>query len=295
MTLSRSYCLLVLLTALISIVSLPGSLSAQDRTGEMVRVTTQDGNVFIGEVLMEDDTTITIRVEGVGEISIVKSNIRSIQNLDEGEVRDGVYWFSNPHGTRYFFAPNAIGLKKGAGYYQNTWIFFNNANYGFTNNFSMGAGLIPLFLFGETILPFWILPKFSVPISPDQFYVGAGALVGGVMGEDTDGSFGLLYGNTTLGDRNGNVTLGLGYGFGGGEFSDSPLINISGMYRSGKSMQWIGEVYIVPGFDDGGFGIFGGRWAPENFALDFGLLVPLTGGELIGIPWLGVTIPFGNK
>jgi hypothetical protein len=287
-----SLCFLLLMM-IFNFLSLP--LSAQDRTGEMVRVTAQDGNVFIGVVISENDKQITLRVEGVGEVMIEKSNIRSIQILGEGEVKDGEYWYPNPHGTRYFFAPNAIGLKKGSGYYQNTWVFFNNANYGFTDNFSMGAGMVPVFLLGEAVLPFWVLPKFSFPVSPDKFHVGVGALIGGVMGEDTDGSFGLLYGNTTLGDRDGNITLGMGYGFGGGEVSDTPLINISGLYRSGRSMQWLAELYILPGFEDGGIGIFGGRWAPENFALDFGLVVPLTGSEFVGIPWLGVTIPFGNR
>jgi len=41
------------------------------------------------------------------------------------------------------------------------------------------------------------------------------------------------------------------------------------------------------------------RWAPENFAVDFGLFRPYVvgesiGGGFIGVPWLGVTLPFGR-
>ncbi|MCS4195563.1 hypothetical protein GGP46_000378 [Salinibacter ruber] len=39
----------------------------------------------------------------------------------------------------------------------------------------------------------------------------------------------------------------------------------------------------------------GVRWAPENFAVDFGLVRPLTAADgVIGLPWLGVTLPFGS-
>lgn len=285
----KLFCMLIFLSGI------SAALHAQDRTGETVRITTNDGNVFVGEVMQENDRQITLQVEGIGEITIEKSNIRNIQLLESGRMRNGNYWFENPQGTRYFFAPNAIGLRKGAGYYQNTWIFFNNANYGVTNHFSIGAGTIPVFLFGEAVLPFWVLPKISIPVSSDLIHIGAGALIGGVIGEDTEGAGGLFYGNTTIGNRDKNITFGLGYGFGGGEIASTPLVNISGLYRSGRTFQWLAEVYFLPGIEGSGFGIFGARWAPESFALDFGLARPLSDVGFIGIPWLGITIPFGNR
>lgn len=268
---------------------------AQNRTGESVRIEMNDGTVLMGEIIEENEDRIILRVEGLGEITVQKSNIRNLRIIDSERIRDGRYWFENPHGTRYFFAPNAIGLKQGAGYYQNTWILFNNANYGITDNISMGAGLVPMFLFGESSLPFWLLPKISIPVSSDMFHLGAGALIGGIIGEDTEGGFGLLYGNTTIGDRDKNLTIGLGYGFGGGEISNTPLVNISGLIRTSRTFQLLGEIYFLPGIDGSGFGIFGARWAPENFAVDFGLARPLSATDFIGAPWLSITIPFGNK
>lgn len=285
----------LLLFLILSYHAMNTELTAQDRTGETVRITTTDGNVFIGEVIEESENRIILRVSGVGEVTVEKNNIRSITILDEQQMRDGVYWYPNPHGTRYFFAPNAIGLEKGTGYYQNTWILFNNANYGVTNNFSAGAGLVPTFLFGDSSLPYWLLPKVSVPVSPGSFYLGAGALILGIVGDDPAGHFGLIYGNATAGNLDRNITVGIGYGFGGGEISDTPLVNVSGLYRSGKAFQWVGEIYFLPGIGGSGFGIFGGRWAPENFALDFGLARTFTDIDIIGVPWLSVTIPFGNR
>jgi len=58
------------------------------------------------------------------------------------------------------------GLHKGEGYYQNIWVFWNQASFGVTENFSLGFGIIPLFLFGGEAgqySPIWVVPKLSYP------------------------------------------------------------------------------------------------------------------------------------
>jgi hypothetical protein len=271
-----------------------GNLNAQE-VGDTVKVVTVSNQVFIGELIYEDDDKITISSESVGEITIDRENIRSIEKMDPSRIRNGAYWFENPQSTRYFFAPNAIGLKKGRGYYQNTWIFFNNVNYGVTNNFSLGGGMIPLFLFGGIETPVWLLPKVSVPVKKDSFYMGGGAMLGGVIGEDTE-LLGILYGSATLGNRDKNVSVSLGYGYVGSDVSDTPVINISGMTRISRSFYLLTENYIVPGAESGVLISMGARWASEKVVVDFGLFRPIEDAEgLIGIPWLGISIPFGNK
>lgn len=285
------YFLISLFIALITIIP----AQAQERVGETIRITTTDGNVLMGEIVQENDDQIILQVDGIGEVTVQRTNIRNIQVIRPDQIRNGDYWFDNPHGTRYFFAPNAIGLQKGTGYYQNAWIFFNNVNYGLSDNFSIGAGMIPGFLFGGGLdaTPFWILPKLSIPVSGDQFHLGVGAMIGGIVGS---GSGALFYGSGTYGSTDNNLTVGLGYGASGGEISNTPLVNISGMYRAKRTIYMLGELYFLPGIDGSGIALLGGRWAPENFAVDFGLVMPLadTGG-FIGVPWLGVSIPFGNR
>lgn len=272
---------------------LPSIAAAQD-TAETYRIETVDGNVFIGELISESEEQVTIRTESAGDITISRENISKMTLIENKRMRKGGYWHENPQPTRYLFTTNALGIKKSQGYYQNTWILFNNVNYGVTNNFSMGAGMVPLFLFGESSTPFWITPKFSIPVDEDLMHLSAGALIGGVIGEDV-GSGGLLYGAGTIGDANRNATLGVGYGYGAGEISSTPLINISGIYRTGRNFYLISENYFVPGTDATGLVSFGLRWAPENFAVDFALLRPVEDlGPFIGLPWLGVTIPFGQ-
>jgi len=268
--------------------------SAYAQQSDLYRVETTDGNTFVGQLISETDEAITILTESAGEITISRKNIRKMTLLENDQMREDGYWHDNPQSTRYLFAPNAIGLRKGEGYYQNTWILFNNVNYGITNNFSLGAGTVPLFLFGSSSTPCWIMPKLSIPVASDLVHLSAGALIGGVIGEE-DGSGGLLYGTGTVGDTNKNLTLGLGYAYGGGEISSTPVVNISGMYRTGQSIYFISENYFIPDTDAGGLVSFGVRWAPENFAVDFALIRPLEDlGSFVGLPWLGLTIPFGR-
>lgn len=277
--------------------ALPGLCLAQASEAEsqkIYKVVTTDGNTFTGSLISEDDESILLSTEAHGEISIQKSNIRSMDQLDPNRMRDGEYWFDSPQPTRYFFAPNAIGLKKGRGYYQNTWIFFNNANYGITDHFSLGGGTIPFFLLGASSSPVWLQPKLSLPLTDSNIHFSAGALIGGIVGSDS-GVGSLLYGTSTIGDTDRNLTLGLGYGFADGELTSTPMVNLSGAIRTSESIYLITENYLFPGTDFAGIGSFGGRWVTEKFALDFALVRPLEGaGSLIGIPWLGFSIPFGK-
>jgi len=268
--------------------------SASAQQSDLYRIETTDGSTFVGQLISETDETITIRTESTGDITISRDNIRKMTLIENNRMHGDGYWHDNPQSTRYLFAPNAIGLKKGEGYYQNTWILFNNVNYGMTNNFSIGAGTVPVFLFGSNYLPFWIMPKLSIPVAADMLHFSAGALIGGLIGED-GGSGGLIYGNGTLGDPDKNLTMGIGYAYGGGEIASTPVVNISGMVRTGQTIYLISESYFVPNTGFNGLVSFGIRWAPENFAVDFALLRPLEDtGSLIGIPWLGLTIPFGK-
>jgi hypothetical protein len=272
----------------------PVTVQAQDQDSTLHRVETTDGNVFIGTLVTEDDQEVVLTTERLGTITIARADIRRMRAIEPDRLRDGEYWFANPQSTRYFFAPNAIGLPAGGGYYQNTWIFLNNVNVGVTRNFSMGAGTVPVFLLGASALPFWLLPKVSVSTPADNVHLAAGAVLGGILGADGEGA-GLVYGVTTLGSRDANLSIGLGYGYAGSEWSSTPALTLSGMARVGRTTYLITENYAFPGSDVAGIISFGFRWAPEHFAVDFGLVRPLDVEEgFIGVPWLGVTIPFGR-
>ena len=285
----------------LAIFALPKVIYSQEIPKDSVGlyvVKTNDDNEYVGSILSQNADVIVLKTEALGEITIQRKNIKSIAAVGKGQIVEGKYWFENPHTTRYFFQANGYGLRRGEGYYQNTWIFFNQVSYGITDNITLGAGMVPLFLFSGTSSPFWITPKVSVPIVKDKFNVSAGAFVGTILGEDTDGPFGIVYGNATYGPRDHNITVGLGYGFAGGEWSDTPAISVSGMARAGKKFAFMMENYFLDAGDENvTISLLGGRFIGKSIAVDAALVLPVSefGNDFVAIPWLGINVPFGNR
>lgn len=266
-------------------------------TTALYRVTTLDGNEYIGNILEQNEDFIQLRTQNIGTITLARKDIRSLVAIETQEQIAGEFWFANPQSTRYFWQPNGYGLKRGEGYYQNVWIFVNQASVGVTDNFSIGAGMVPLFLFAGAPSPFWIVPKLSVPVVEDRFSLGGGALIGTVLGEENTG-FGLLYGIGTIGSRDRNISMGVGYGYAAGSLASSPTITLSGMYRTGKNGYLLTENYIISVGDETLTLLsFGGRRIIRSVGLDFGLFLPISSemNEFFALPWLGLTVPFGNK
>lgn len=261
------------------------------------RLETTDGNTFIGKIIEQDALKLIFKSDKLGDITIDKSDILKMEPIDTKRLINGKYWFDNPQATRYFFSPNGYGLKAGEGYYQNVWVLVNSFAVGITDNISVGGGIVPLFLFAGTPTPVWVTPKFSLPIKKDKFNLGAGALLGGVIGESETG-FGILYGITTFGSKDNNLSIGLGYGYAGGQWAKSPMINVNMMFRTGARGYFISENYYIQTVD-GNIVLLslGGRSIIKSAGLDYGLVIPLTSNfeSLFALPWLGLTIPFGNK
>jgi hypothetical protein len=289
----QSICIILIIVLLHNLPCFGQNLPDSTRT---VRVETIDGNVFVGFVVTEDSSALIIKTENLGEIRVPRNNIKSKTELKQVKKVGGVYWLPNTQSARYFWAPNGYGLEKGSSYYQNIWILYNQFSYGLSDNFSIGASMVRLFLFG-TAVPFWIVPKLSIPVVKDKFNIGTGAFLGTIIGEQT-GIFGLLYGTTTFGSRDKNLSLGLAYGFAGGEWMKVPIINVSGMVRIGPRGYLISENYVITIEKEVVVLISaGGRSIIRNVGLDYSLWIPM-GAEInsfIAIPFLGVTIPIGRK
>lgn len=277
-----------------------GRLAAQDLkiptdSTQLTSIETKDGNEFVGYVVQNETDVLVLKTAQFGEVKIRKTDIRYIRPVNTKQIVGGEYWYDNPYATRYFFGPNGYGLRKGEGYYQNAWIFFNQVSYGFTDNFTLGVGLIPTFIFGGAPTPVWITPKVSIPLKKDQVNLGVGGIFATVLGEE-DASFGIAYGALTLGSRDRNINFGLGYGYSGDGWANTPTVTLSGMYRTGKKFALLTENYL---FDAGEESYvlmsFGGRFIGKHVAIDAGFFIPTqTDGELILIPWLGVNVPFGH-
>jgi hypothetical protein len=279
---------------------LSATLSSQEvaDTAKMWRVETTDGNEFLGSILSKNSAEIQLNTEKYGVLTLRTNSIRSITEIQPAEIKQGSIWMKNIQDARYFYAPNGYGLKKGEGYYQNTWVLFNQASVGITNNISIGAGIVPLFLFAGAPTPIWLTPKFSLPVIKDKLSVGAGVLIGGILsGEIESGLFGITYGVGTIGNRDKNITLGAGYGFSRNGWADKPMITLSGMIRVSKKGYFLSENYYLS-IDKENIVLLslGGRTVWPKVSLDYGFVVPVNLTDaFIAIPWLGFTIPLSRK
>ena len=258
-------------------------------------IDTEDGNSFLGSIAAEDSSFIVLLTDTYGEVHIPKNQIKKKKELIQKELVEGEYWFENPHDTRYFFMTNGYGLEKGEGYYQNTWILFNQFSYGATRHFSLGAGVVPLFLFAGTATPAWITPKVAIPLAKDKINLSAGMILGYLLGEDF--GFGIGYGALTVGNRDANLTLGAGWAYADSQWAEHPTLTLSGMTRVGKQTYLLTENYLI-GAGGSSFGLIsaGGRSVQKKLAIDYGLVFPIGAdiGSFIAIPWLGIAVPFGN-
>lgn len=268
--------------------------SQEQDTTAIVRIETKDGNEYVGRIVASTVEYFRLETKNLGTIRIMKRDIVDIEEVESYEIKDNTIWFHNPQSARYLWSPNGYGLKKGEGYYQNIWVLFNHAAIGVTDHFSLGAGVVPLFMFGGAPTPAWITPKFSLPISEDRVNVGLGGLFGTVLGEE-DTSFGLAFGHFTLGSRDRNVTFGMGYGYADGDWGNLPTLSLAASIRTGPRGYFMTENYYLSSGSDGlGLMSFAGRRLFKRTGLDYGAIFPLVDGAFVVIPWLGLTLPVGQ-
>lgn len=269
---------------------------AQDST-ILYKIETRDGNEYIGEIVEQDAEKIILNTKSLGTITIQKINMVSMELVDPARLQQGVYWADHMQSTRYFWQPSGYGLKKGEGYYQNVWILFNQFSVGVSDKFLIGGGIIPLFLFNGISTPVWVTPKFSIPIQKDKLNIGVGGLFATVLGE-SGANFGIAYGTMTLGSKDHNASFGVGYGYAGSDWAKTPTFSFSMLQRTGPKGYFVTENYFIG--TDSDFVILsmigGRRIIGRHAGLDFGLVLPInTGADIfIAIPWLGITLPFGN-
>jgi hypothetical protein len=286
---------LIILIVLSQSLSGTGYMRAQEtHHGTLVRIEMKDGNEFIGTIESESELEVVLKTDRLGLITIKREDIRSVREIPSDRIVGGEYWAINPQSGRHFWSPTGYGLKQGEGYYQNLWVLFNQVSYGISDNFSMGLGIMPLFLFGAEVTPIWITPKVSIPVAEEGFNLGGGAIIATALGEESP-FVGIAYGLATFGSSDRNLTIGLGWGFVDDDFASTPTINVSGIFRTGRRGYLVTENYFIGGRDENVLILsFGGRTLWNRFSLDYGLFRPIHRDidGLVAFPWLGFVVPF---
>jgi hypothetical protein len=271
--------------------------------GNMVRITMTDGSVYLGEILSQEQGIIRLKTTNLGTLQVPTVNIERLEDISGDKMRKGQYWFENPSYNRYFLGQSAQPLRKGEGYYQNIWVFFNSAHYGITKNIAIGGGFEFLSTFAAKTPIFFLSAKAGFPFGKRS---SAGATIrylniADFSGNDdieTDLAGGVFLGTAqyTYGTSDHNLTAGIGYGVAGKETADRPVFVLSGQTRVGKRMGLMTENYIVPVNGVEAIFIYGMRFMGERISFD---LVFLNHPEIakvifIGIPMVDFVFKFGK-
>mgnify|MGYP006883378725 CR=1 FL=1 len=224
-----------------------------------VTLTLSDHTVYTGQFIAADDTHYRLETKYAGVTSIPTQHVVEINPVETKRTS-----LRNPNATRYFFAPSAIPLERGGGYYQNAYLLSNSVNFGVTNNFSLGGGvIIPLL--------FYVTPKVGFELRKN-LYVGAGLIAGSTFIPDAIISGGIPFGLITVGSEETNLTLGSGYGFlwSDGEFEHThyPISTVNGMMRISKRIHLITENWIVPVRQTEEYYMVNGKESTDPWELD---------------------------
>lgn len=254
----------------------------------------RDGSSLVGRILVVTPDSIRLRL-AQGEVTLARSGIAQVRQVPRTSIRNGVYWFENPHSTRLLFSSTAFPLEKGTGYYSNTWLFMHTFAAGLTDRFTLGGGgtTIPGIAFSENL--FYLLPKYTV-VNAGRTRLALGALLGffpfNSDVEDQATAGGLLYAVGTTGSRDSNLSLGVAWGYAEGELTKNPGAMIGGQARINRRISLISENWVLPiEGDTEGVVSYGLRFLGEAISVDLAWVAVLGEGGSAA-PWLGFAFRF---
>ena len=224
----------------------------------------RDGTTIIGTFIKDEGGNIYINDLAGNEIYIPRVMVAQIHNVTKDNLKDDEYWFPNLHDSRYFFSPSAYGLEEGEGYYSNSYWWLWQAQYGLSDNLSIGAGTTPIGI------PSSVNIKFSTKIAKDINYAFGWFWVGDLFGW-TDGNMGSLlnmpYLVATKGSKEKNFTLGAAYNF-ATPFDDDNVemnsnrlvLNSGGTVRLSRRFAFVFEAWLLNSGEEGNkeFHLMGG-------------------------------------
>jgi len=258
-------------------------------------ITTHDKSTMIGRIVEIKEQEILFKTD-FGEITIPIQKIKSIELVPTSAIKEGKYWFPNPNATRLFVGNSARMLKKGDGYFADSYLFFPSIAYGITDNFTIGGGMSLIPGLGIDKQFFYFTPRVGLKAS-QHLNFAAGALIIKIPDfndDDDDGTplVGLLNVVGTYGSTNSSITFGLGYGFVDDDIADKPFILIGGEHRISRRLSLVTENYLLPGVDDPLIS-YGIRFFGEKISVDLAFLNTLS-DEIIfpGIPYVDFVFNF---
>ena len=264
------------------------NLAQQDSsTIQTIRIELKGGNIFIGKIIHETDSLLTLKTKNDLEVTIPVNQIKSREIITK-KMHNEVYWFDNPNQSRLFFAPTGRALKSGDGYFAAYEIFFPFFAIGVTDWLTLAGGMSLFPAFKNQL--FYFAPKFT-PFSNKNFNASIGYFFI-IIPEDVN--LNIVYGIGTYGNKKASITFGLGYEFSSSnvEYNGEPVILLGGEIRISESFGLVTENWFFTNSEVNIFS-FGARFFGRRISADFGLLKPSEySGVFPFLPWLGFVYNF---
>ena len=167
-----------------------------------------NGVEHIGTIISDDGREMLFESTTVGKIYIKKTLVKSISNYSKEDfsiVNDEIVR-ANPFSTRYSFTTNALPIKKKDNYYMlNLW--GPEFHVAVADNFNVGVMTTWI---GS---PLALAAKYSITTKNPKLNFSVGEIIGNGGYIDPSAFISLSFGNVTFGDRDKNLTLGVGYGY----------------------------------------------------------------------------------
>jgi len=268
-----------------------GTLRIPDSSHTQI-ITTTDGSMLVGRIAEIRKNEIDFESK-FGKITILISKIKKIKEVPVSSMKEGVYWFSNPNSTRLYFAPTGRCLKKGDAYFADYYLFFTMFAVGVTNNVTLSGGM--------SILPtpdfvkhniFVFTPKVAL-IQRDGGALSVGAMMVKIpdFGDDPAPSVGIVYTVGTLGNPDGSITGGAGYGYMDWKLADKPMLMLGAEKRTSRRTAFVTENWMFPGVEYPMIS-YGMRFFGEKLSVDLAFFNYF--GELLfpGFPYIDFVVKF---
>lgn len=257
-------------------------------------ILTKRGDRFVGLVSEADDVNVVFKLNNRLPMTIAIRDIKKIAILGEEEkVEEALQYtiedFKMVGHENLFVMPTGFNLEKGETEYRNIALFANTIETGITDNFSIGGGIIPLFVSNSflvktkasvslgdylhisgTLMGIWAFYLNSFDTNEEAFWSGIGSLSLGTKEQFLS----ISYGTWKPVDRDHN-----------------PFWSIGGSFRIQNKWRLFGNAIFVPG-DETFFLPFGASWFNKNHKVDFGLLGAYDGYSPIVFPMGGYALRF---
>ena len=253
---------------------------------------TRDGSTFVGHVVATTADSVTMRTN-VGTLTIARAAIDEVREVPRTAMHAGrEYWPPDPNETRLFFAPTGRMLKRGEGYFSDTYLFLLGGAGGVTDWLTLGGGIsvLPLEDFSDNIV--YVTPKVGL-VSSERVNVAVGAAIGTARGAFEDvGTAGIFYGVGTFGPPDGSVSAGVGYAYAGSDVNNTPILMLGGAKRVSKRVSLVTENYLFSDADTQFVYWYGLRLMGEKLSTDLAFINASSSGIFPGIPYVNVVFKF---